>query len=216
MPCRHRRPDARARRHRFDHRPRRRGGALAGRLPARPRLHRHGAAGRRHAIQRHRDTVSRHAGGRLLDALRLRAAVLSEPRRRRSSVRPRLVRRERHSRRAGGGRRSTAARRRDARRPACSSSARNAAATAPGRRTKRRRRTAGFLIDGEPTDNRLGVATRGILRLKLRAQRPRRAFVVSRARRVGDRQADRRARRAAIGRAAGGSRCSAGRITRSA
>jgi acetylornithine deacetylase len=28
---------------------------------------------------------------------------------------------------------------------------------------------ANFLIDGEPTDNRLGVATRGILRLKLRA-----------------------------------------------
>src|SRR5204862_6235915 len=26
-----------------------------------------------------------------------------------------------------------------------------------------------FLIDGEPTDKRLGVATRGILRLKLRA-----------------------------------------------
>ena len=34
-----------------------------------------------------------------------------------------------------------------------------------------RRRTASsrFLIDGEPTDNRLGLATRGILRLKLRA-----------------------------------------------
>jgi acetylornithine deacetylase len=28
---------------------------------------------------------------------------------------------------------------------------------------------AGFLINGEPTDNRLGLATRGILRLKLRA-----------------------------------------------
>src|SRR6185295_17464844 len=27
-----------------------------------------------------------------------------------------------------------------------------------------------FLIDGEPTDNRLGLATRGILRLKLRAR----------------------------------------------
>src|SRR6185295_1341915 len=26
-----------------------------------------------------------------------------------------------------------------------------------------------YLIDGEPTDNRLGLATRGILRLKLRA-----------------------------------------------
>jgi acetylornithine deacetylase len=30
-------------------------------------------------------------------------------------------------------------------------------------------RTSRFLIDGEPTDNRLGVATRGILRIKLRA-----------------------------------------------
>jgi acetylornithine deacetylase len=30
-------------------------------------------------------------------------------------------------------------------------------------------RRAGFLINGEPTDNRLGLATRGILRLKLRA-----------------------------------------------
>jgi acetylornithine deacetylase len=29
--------------------------------------------------------------------------------------------------------------------------------------------SARFLVDGEPTDNRLGVATRGILRLKLRA-----------------------------------------------
>ena len=36
----------------------------------------------------------------------------------------------------------------------------NGAAPAGGR---------GFLIDGEPTDNRLGLATRGILRLKLRA-----------------------------------------------
>jgi acetylornithine deacetylase len=30
-------------------------------------------------------------------------------------------------------------------------------------------RASRFLIDGEPTDNRLGIATRGILRLKLRA-----------------------------------------------
>ena len=30
-------------------------------------------------------------------------------------------------------------------------------------------RSRGFLINGEPTDNRLGLATRGILRLKLRA-----------------------------------------------
>ena len=63
-----------------------------------------------------------------------------------------------------------------------------------------------FLINGEPTDNRLGAATRGMLRVRLRAQRPRRALVVSRARRVGDRQAARRAdgdsRRAAARRSA--------------
>ena len=59
-----------------------------------------------------------------------------------------------------------------------------------------------FLIDGEPTESRLGLATRGMLRLKLQRVGPRGALVVSGARRVGDRQADRRARRAAIDRAA--------------
>jgi acetylornithine deacetylase len=42
-----------------------------------------------------------------------------------------------------------------------SDGARRANDVAPG--------TSRFLVDGEPTDNRLGVATRGILRLKLRA-----------------------------------------------
>src|SRR5262249_37189621 len=41
-----------------------------------------------------------------------------------------------------------------------SDGARKANAFAPGSR---------FLVDGEPTDNRLGLATRGVLRLRLRA-----------------------------------------------
>jgi len=43
-----------------------------------------------------------------------------------------------------------------------SDGARAANDAAPGRASR-------FLVDGEPTDNRLGLATRGILRLKLRA-----------------------------------------------
>ena len=50
-----------------------------------------------------------------------------------------------------------------------------------------------FLINGEPTDNRLGTATRGVYRVRLRADRPRRALEPARARRVGHRQAARRA-----------------------
>ena len=50
----------------------------------------------------------------------------------------------------------------------CSSSARSAAATAPRSRTPPRNGCQ-FLIDGEPTESRLGLATRGMLRLKLRA-----------------------------------------------
>ena len=60
-----------------------------------------------------------------------------------------------------------------------------------------------FLVDGEPTDNRLGLATRGMLRLKLRASGRAAHSSFPGARRVGDRQADRRARRAAVDRAAG-------------
>ena len=69
-----------------------------------------------------------------------------------------------------------------------------------------------FLINGEPTDNRLGAATRGILRVRLTRHRPRRAFVVPGARRIGDRQADRRADGAA--RRATGRRRSAARHAR--
>ena len=53
-----------------------------------------------------------------------------------------------------------------------------------------------FLINGEPTDNRLGIGTRGALRFNLRAQGTRGAFVVSGAWRVGNRKAARRAHHA--------------------
>ena len=117
--------------------------------------------------------AARHARrmpvGHLLDALRLRAAVFSEPRRRRPAVRPRRLRCERDSGgagRGGGSACGATARRASA---CCSSSARSAAATARARRTNAASGGSRFLIDGEPTDNRLGLATRGILRLKLRA-----------------------------------------------
>ena len=55
----------------------------------------------------------------------------------------------------------------------------------------RGRRIALSLIDGEPTDNRLGLATRGVSACATRSVGPRRAFVVSGARRIGDRQAAR-------------------------
>ncbi len=55
-----------------------------------------------------------------------------------------------------------------------------------------------FLINGEPTDNRLGVFTRGVLRLRLARVGTRRALECSRTRGIGDRQADRRARGAAV------------------
>ena len=68
-----------------------------------------------------------------------------------------------------------------------------------------------FLINGEPTDNRLGAATRGVFRVRLIATEAGRALGLSRARRVGDREADRRAgvdARGAVarGRAAGHAR----------
>ena len=50
----------------------------------------------------------------------------------------------------------------------CSSSARSAAATAPSSPTPPPNGCQ-FLIDGEPTESRLGLATRGMLRLKLQA-----------------------------------------------
>ena len=80
-----------------------------------------------------------------------------------------VVRREGHSGRAGGGGRAAA---RDAAKRGsrcCSSSAKSAAATARASRTTSAPDGVRFLINGEPTDNRLGVATRGVLRVRLRA-----------------------------------------------
>ena len=51
----------------------------------------------------------------------------------------------------------------------CSSSARSAAATARRSPTSRRLMGCGILINGEPTDIRLGAATRGALRVRLTA-----------------------------------------------
>jgi len=77
-------------------------GILAAQVAAADRLRRQGERAGRHAVH----------------ALRLRPAVFPEPDRRRSSLRPRVVRRERHSRRAGRRRRTPAAERRNTRRPA--------------------------------------------------------------------------------------------------
>ena len=80
-----------------------------------------------------------------------------------------VVRREGHPRGAGRGRRA-AARARARRGSGCSSSsARSAAATARAWRTSSAPDGVRFLINGEPTDNRLGAATRGVLRVRLRA-----------------------------------------------
>ena len=70
----------------------------------------------------------------------------------------------------------------------CSSWAKSAAATAQTRPTRPR---VAFLINGEPTDNRLAIATRGNLRVRLRA---RAGGTLCRARTGGvrDRQAARR------------------------
>ena len=63
----------------------------------------------------------------------------------------------------------------------CSSSGRNGGATARERPTQSPN-ACRFLINGEPTDSRLGAATRGAFRVKLSARGPRRALVVSRRR----------------------------------
>ena len=108
------------------------------------------------------------AGRRLLDALRLRAAVLSEPRGRR----PCCTAAARATRRAFSLAQIAAAERLRAKARSRigllfvvgeergSDGAQAANALAPGSR---------FLINGEPTDNRLGRATRGVYRVKLHA-----------------------------------------------
>ena len=142
--------------------------------------------------------------GRLLDALRLRAAVLPEPGRGRPHLRARRVRRQGHPRRAGRGGRSCCAAKARRASACCSSSARSAAATARSARTSTRRGCR-YLINGEPTDRRLGLRDARHPARAAEGDGPRRALVVSGARRVGDRQAARRADRTAARRVAGGS-----------
>ena len=166
---------------------------MAGGLPARARLFGARAAARRRSParaphQRHRR--GRRARGRVLHPLRLRAAVLPEPRRGRRA----LMAAARATRRAFSPRRlrPPSGCGRTARRASawCSSAAKSAAATARRRPTASPRRRS-FLINGEPTDLRLGAATRGVFRVRLTATRQGRALRLSGARRVGDRQADR-------------------------
>ena len=64
---------------------------------------------------------------------------------------------------------SAARRRRNARSRCCSSSAKSAAATAQAWPTSSAPDGVRYLINGEPTDNRLGAATRGVLRVRLHA-----------------------------------------------
>ena len=123
--------------------------------------------GRRPAAQHLRGAWQSGRGS--LDASRLRAAVFREPGRGRLAVRPRSLRREGHRRLAGGGGGNAAPARASPTSACCSSSAKSGEAMA-------RRAAQGlasgskFLINGEPTDNRLGIATRGALRYHLRAK----------------------------------------------
>ena len=107
---------------------------------------------------------------RVLDALRLRAAVLPQPRGARPAVRPRVVRRERHPGGAGGGRRAAA--RRAGRRASGSCSWSGEERGSDGARVANDCAPLGvkYLVNGEPTDNRLGSATRGVLRVRLHAE----------------------------------------------
>ena len=73
-----------------------------------------------------------------------------------------------------------------------------------------------YLVNGEPTDNRLGIATRGVWRIKLKAKRTGGAFVTSRTGRIGDREAARRAGGAAPDSSFRSTTCSARRTTPSA
>ena len=149
----------------------------------------------------------------LVHALRLRAAVLPEPPRGWRPLRARRVRRQGHPCGAGGGGGPDA--RRAARRASASSSwrARSAAAKARWRPTASRRASR-YLINGEPTDNRLGAATRGVFRVRLRDRGRGRPFGLSVARPFGHRGPHRRAGLVARRIAGPRTRCSAARTTR--
>ena len=125
------------------------------------------AAARRRPHQCH--CGRRRAAPRVLHALRLRAAVFPEPNR----GRPACTGVARAMRKAFSRRRlrppnvcARAARRVSA---SCSSPAKSGAATARWPPTGSRRNRE-FLINGEPTDNRLGAATRGVFRVRLVAE----------------------------------------------
>ena len=123
-----------AHRHRFDDRPGGGRGDVAGRAPARPRLPVVEQPRRTRLRQRAGD--ARRAERRLLHALRLRAAVLSQPRRRRPAdtaaapaMRKGFLRRRWRRPNACGSAASAGS-------ACCSSSAKSAAATARRRRTR--------------------------------------------------------------------------------
>ncbi len=145
-------------------------------------------------LQRPRD--ARRARRRALHALRLRAAVLSQP----ASRTARCTGAARATRRASWPRRSRrpsgCARAASAGSACCSSSARSAAATARRWPTLHPSGSR-FLINGEPTDNRLGDCDARRAAAAAARARTRLPLGFSRARRVGDRQADRRADAAA-------------------
>ena len=130
------------------------------------------------------------------------------------AVRPRRVRRERHARRADRRRRAAARRRRDARRPAVR---RRRGARQRRRAAPRTRSPPGSRVPDQRRAHGQPARHRDARRLSRAAARPTGRAAHSslpRARRVGDRQAGRRARRAARRRVAATIRCSAARSTR--
>ena len=137
------------------------------RLPARARLRRDRAAGRRDALQRAGDArrAARSRCPRTSTACRRSSRAGS--RARASTAADRAT--PRASSRRRSRRWSSCAPAASATSACCSSSARSAAATGPKSPTPRRRETSRFLINGEPTDNRLGIATRGVYRVRLHA-----------------------------------------------
>ena len=112
-------------------------------------------------------TVGERRGG-VLHALRLRAAVLPEPRRGRRAPRARHLRRQGHPGRAVRGGRTAARRRRDARRPAVRGR-RGAGQRRRDDRQQHRRRSRGFWSTASRPTAGSALATRGVLRVRLHA-----------------------------------------------
>ena len=176
-------------RHRFHHRPRTGGGRVAGVAARGARLSRAAAARVRWPVQR-----AGHARSAATSCCRPTSTACrrSFPQRgtRWHAVRPRLLRRQGHPGGAGVGRRSGCAPGASVASACFSSSARSGAATA------RRWPTRGpggsrFLINGEPTDNRLGDRDPRRPPPAADGARARRALGRARVRRVRHRQAAR-------------------------